>query len=77
MKFICPHCKKETEDTVGGTLVDGFILECSECFDTTVVRFEAAQQRVQADLRPKPCAICGSTKSSYDGPECPVCGASR
>ena len=55
MKFICPHCNKETEDTVGGVLVDGFILECSECFDTTIIHFEAAQQSAQAEARPIDC----------------------
>lgn len=53
MEFICPHCKEKTEDTIGGILVDGFILECSECGGTTVVTFvvtfEAAQQSEQVD----------------------------
>ena len=40
IEFVCPYCGKKTEDTTGGVLVDGFILECSECNMTTVVSFE-------------------------------------
>ena len=39
IKFICQKCGKQTQDTVGGVLHDGFLLECSECFEITVVRF--------------------------------------
>lgn len=79
--FICPHCSSQTEDTVGGILRDGFLLECSKCLQITVVRFDTGSPSTEQRSKPGACRYpdwqgsleVGNHSFDKDG-YCAVCG---
>ena len=72
IEFICPKCNKLTEDTIGGVLYSGFLLECSHCFEITVVHFGNApvEQSRALDVATV-CPNCGYQVSALI---CTKCG---